>query len=188
MQSHAECIPLARQMCASFDAPPTLCPAFCTSTRWISRGSTLTARSGYCSSLGAKLERPKFLEADGTSHEVTPEECHLRNLTYSMPMYTDVHLTMNEETEILPSVYMGRIPLMLGSKYDPNPNPCPFDPSGYFICKGTEKSIIFQRRTSTTAASRCTAASTATTRTPSAASRRARESPSLPSSGTARLP
>tara|TARA_B100000683_G_scaffold87284_2_gene86132 strand:- start:6066 stop:8888 length:2823 start_codon:yes stop_codon:yes gene_type:complete len=95
--------------------------------------------------VGAKLERPKFLEADGTSHEVTPEECHLRNLTYSIPLYTDVHATIGEDTHILKSVYMGRIPLMLGSKYDPNPNPCSFDPGGYFICKGTEKSIIFQK-------------------------------------------
>ena len=95
--------------------------------------------------VGAKLERPKFLEADGTSHEVTPEECHLRNLTYSILLYTDVHVTMHGETHVLPSVYLGRIPLMLGSKYDPNPNLCPFDPSGYFIVKGSEKSIIFQR-------------------------------------------
>ena len=146
MEKHAKSIPLARQMCASYDAfVDSLSLLLNKHSIHVNRFTPTGENTLKLEFVGAKLEKPKFLEADGTSHEVTPEECHLRNLTYSLLLYTDVHVQTHEDSYVLPSVYMGRIPLMLGSKYDPNPKTCPYDPRGYFIVKGSEKSIIFQR-------------------------------------------
>ena len=146
MEAHAKSIPLSRQMCASYDAyVDSLSSILQKHKVHVTRFTFEGEEKLDVEFVGAKIERPKFLEADGTSHEVTPEECHIRNLTYSLLLYTDVHVTMRGESYVLPSVYMGRIPLMLGSKHDPNEKLCPFDPRGYFIVKGSEKSIIFQR-------------------------------------------
>ena len=95
--------------------------------------------------VGAQLERPKFLEADGTSHEIEHLECLQRNLTYSLPLYTNVHVDLNGKKEVFESVYLGKIPLMVGSVHDPNKRLCPYDPGGYFIVKGSEKTIVFQK-------------------------------------------
>ena len=95
MQSHAKSIPLSRQMRASFDAyADSLSTILHKHKVEITRFNFDGEYRVLLEFVGAKLERPKFLEADGTSHEVTPEECHLRNLTYSMPLYTDVHVTI----------------------------------------------------------------------------------------------
>ena len=146
MESHAKEIPLSRQMCASYDAYIASLPFILNRhkvdiTRYVFDGE----KHFRMDFVGAQLERPKFLEADGTSHEVGHLECLQRNLSYSLPLYTNVHVTLNGKKEIFESVYLGKIPLMVGSKHDPHEPMCPHDPKGYFIVKGSEKSIVFQK-------------------------------------------
>ena len=133
-------------MCASYDAYIAALPIILSRhkvdiTRYVFEGEKrLTLEF-----VGAQLERPKFLEADGTSHEVEHLECLQRNLTYSLPLYTNVHMLLNGKKEVFESVYLGKIPLMIGSTHDPNKRLCPYDPGGYFIVKGSEKTIVFQK-------------------------------------------
>lgn len=146
MESHAKEIPLSRQMCASYDAYITALPLILSRhhvdiTRYAFDGE----KHLHMDFVGAQLERPKFLEADGTSHQVGHLECLQRNLSYSLPLYTNVHVTLNGKKEIFESVYLGKIPLMVGSKHDPHERMCPHDPGGYFIVKGSEKTIVFQK-------------------------------------------
>jgi len=146
MEAHAKEIPLSRQMCASYDAfiaslPFILHRHKVDITRYVFDGEK-RLRMDF---VGAKLERPKFLEADGTSHEVGHLECLQRNLSYSLPLYTNVHVSLNGKCEIFENVYLGKIPLMIGSKHDPGKRMCPHDPGGYFIVKGSEKTIVFQK-------------------------------------------
>ena len=133
-------------MCASYDAyiaslPFILNRHHVNITRYVFDGEK-QLRMDF---VGAQLERPKFLEADGTSHEVGHLECLQRNLSYSLPLYTNVHVTLNGKKEIFENVYLGKIPLMIGSKHDPAKRMCPHDPGGYFIVKGSEKTIVFQK-------------------------------------------
>ena len=146
MQTHAECIPLSRQMCASYDKYLDALPSILHQhkvdiTKYCFDGE----RRLKIEFVGAELQPPKFLEADGTSHAVAPPECLHRNLSYSLSLYTNVHVFMNGKKIMLPSVYMGQIPLMIGSKRDPHEPACPYDPGGYFIVKGSQKTIIFQK-------------------------------------------
>ena len=146
MQTHADAIPLSRQMCASYDKYIEALPSILHShkvdiTRWVHDGE----RNLSIQFVGAQLEDPKFLEADGTSHTIDHIECMQRNLSYSMPLYTNVHVTLNEKKNVFPSIFLGMIPLMIGSKHDKHKRACPFDPGGYFIVKGGEKSIVFQK-------------------------------------------
>ena len=146
MQTHAECIPLSRQMCASYDKYLDALPSILHHhkvdiTKYCFEGE----RRLKIEFVGAELQPPKFLEDDGTSHAVAPPECLHRNLSYSLSLYTNAHVFMNGKKLVLPNVYMGQIPLMIGSRRDPNESACPYDPGGYFIVKGSEKTIVFQK-------------------------------------------
>lgn len=146
MEAHASSVPLSRQMCKSYDLYLSNLLSILNGhkldiTRYTHAGENkLTLEFTH-----AKLERPKYLEADGTSHEVTPEECRTRNLTYSLPLYANVEVNINDKLHAVPSVYLGKIPLMIGSKHDPHGSKCTYDPGGYFIVKGSEKTIVFQK-------------------------------------------
>ncbi len=106
---------------------------------------------------------PQITEADNSVTFFTPQECRLRNLTYASPLSLSVDKTfliMNKETKeiILDSVQseeivIGRIPMLLKSSkcVTKNKSPyqlkeCFFDPGGYFIVNGSEKTIITQHR------------------------------------------
>ena len=99
-------------MCASYDAyiaslPLILSRHHVDITRYAFDGE----KHFHMDFVGAQLERPKFLEADGTSHQVGLLECLQRNLSYSLPLYTNVHVTLNGKKEVFESVYIGKIPL-----------------------------------------------------------------------------
>lgn len=146
METHADSIDLSKQMCASYDnflegLASILHQHKVDITKYCFDGE----RRLRIEFVGAQLEPPKFLEADGTSHGVAPPECLHRNLSYSLSLYTNAHVLMNGKKFLLPSVYMGQIPLMVGSKRDPHEPACPYDPGGYFIVKGSEKTIVFQK-------------------------------------------
>lgn len=114
------------------------------------------------------LSKPTMTEADGTTQPMFPNEARLRNLTYAAPLYIDIKKRLLEvegdeetelETEELSKVFIGRVPIMLRSKFcvlyslsDKDLielGECPYDQGGYFIINGSEKVLIGQERMST---------------------------------------
>ena len=114
-----------------------------------------------------RLQRPQTMEADGTSHAMTPSEARKRGLTYASQMFVDIDVTADtlsgqigaeqkycRETKKLSAVSLGRIPIMVRSPYCLNSDPhlhgvsgeCPNDPGGYFIVSGSERALISHDR------------------------------------------
>lgn len=106
---------------------------------------------------------PQITEADGSKTFLKPHECRLRNITYAVPLSITIDKTFqitNIDTgEFVTNsfqsedVIIGRIPLLtrssLCSVKDMDPyksKECFFDPGGYFIVNGGEKTIITQHR------------------------------------------
>ena len=103
-------------------------------------------------------------ERDGSTTVMTPLKARNRNFTYAAPLYVDVHVTtmaFNEETKTyaeeikkLANVCIGKIPIMVKSKFcvlnDMNcadvTAECKFDHGGYMIVNGNEKVIVSQNR------------------------------------------
>ena len=99
-------------MCASFDKyiealPKILHDHTVDITRWVHDGE----RHLLIEFVGAQLEEPKFLEADGTSHTIDHIDCLQRNISFSMPLYTDVHVTLNDKKNVFSSIFLGMVPL-----------------------------------------------------------------------------
>lgn len=121
------------------------------------------------------LSRPTMTEADGSTHPMFPQEARLRNLTYSSPLYVDMRKRVlyskdsdyadgeqdwqpdvNEPEEPISKVYIGKVPIMLRSKFCMlrglrehefyELNECPYDQGGYFVINGSEKVLIAQER------------------------------------------
>lgn len=122
------------------------------------------------------LSKPTHTEADGTTQPLFPNEARLRDLSYSAPLYMDMRMRSWElikdeyggsqssderllEDEELSKVFIGRVPIMLKSKFCLLNNlsekdqvelgECPFDQGGYFIINGSEKVLIGQERMAT---------------------------------------
>lgn len=118
------------------------------------------------------LSKPTIVETDGTTQPLFPNEARLRNLTYAAPLYIDLMKTITVvdnatgqeiqqvgETEFIPKVFIGKVPIMLRSTYCVlhglteselvTFDECPHDQGGYFIINGSEKVIIAQERMST---------------------------------------
>ncbi len=97
------------------------------------------------------VEKPKIIEADGSSSLVMPYEARLRNLTYSAPIYLEISVKRGEQVDS-ETVEIGKIPVMVGSKlcntYGMSKEELiqnysdPLDPGGYFIIKGNERIMI----------------------------------------------
>ena len=85
-------------------------------------------------------------------HNLTPNECRIRDMTYSAPIFVDVKYTRGNSICVQPKVCIGRMPIMLGSSKCwltgmnheelAKIRECPFDPKGYFIIKGSEKVVL----------------------------------------------
>ena len=64
-------------------------------------------------------------------------------------MYFDILVKREEKSENFKNIYLGKLPIMIGSKYcnlqEPK-NECPHDPGGYFIVTGSEKVVIAQEK------------------------------------------
>ncbi|KAJ4461587.1 putative DNA-directed RNA polymerase III subunit RPC2 [Paratrimastix pyriformis] len=90
--------------------------------------------------------------------EITPQQCRLRDMTYSAPIIVDVEYTRGKQIVIRKGVPIGRMPIMLRSAYCvlSNKSPeqlarlgeCPMDPGGYFVVRGVEKVILIQEQLS----------------------------------------
>jgi DNA-directed RNA polymerase subunit B len=98
-----------------------------------------------------KIEKPKIIEADGSSSLVMPYEARLRDLTYSAPIHVEITVRKGEQVDS-EIVEIGRIPVMVKSvlcntngltKEDMIQNYSdPMDPGGYFIIKGNERVMV----------------------------------------------
>ena len=115
------------------------------------------------------LRKPTIFENNGAVLPMMPHDARLRNLTYASPLFVDVHVrtTFINNTNggdrqvrerLFPNVHMGKIPVMVGSKYcllhdQKHIHPrilgeCAEDFGGYFIIGGGERVIIAQERMS----------------------------------------
>ena len=115
------------------------------------------------------FRKPTIFENNGAILPMMPNDARLRNLTYASPLFVDVRVkttfidnTKNNERvvreRLFPNVHMGKIPVMVGSKYcllheQMNLHPkalgeCSEDAGGYFIISGGERVIISQERMS----------------------------------------
>lgn len=108
-----------------------------------------------------------MVEADCETAIPWPRAARLRNLTYLAPFYVDVTKLVirktedgeDTEQEDLSKVYIGKVPIMLRSRYcAPSENSdkdltelgeCPCDQGGYFIIYDGEKVLIAQEKMST---------------------------------------
>jgi len=113
------------------------------------------------------LYRPQIHENTGATKIMFPSEARLRNFTYASNMTIDLNIKYiirsgdsmeSEQTfyKILPKINIGKLPIMLKSEvcvlqqYGHVPptvtKECEFDPGGYFIINGSEKTCIGQER------------------------------------------
>ena len=89
---------------------------------------------------------------------VTPNECRLRDTSYSAPIMVDVSYWRGVRTIRRKGIVIGRLPVMLRSSKCiltqksedemAESKECPLDPGGYFIVNGTEKVILVQEQIS----------------------------------------
>ena len=115
------------------------------------------------------IRKPTIFENNGAILPMMPNDARLRNLTYASPLFVDVRVrtTFIDNTKqgerivrerLFPNVHLGKIPVMVGSKYcllnDQNHihpqvlGECAEDFGGYFIISGGERVIISQERMS----------------------------------------
>ena len=115
------------------------------------------------------LRKPTIFENNGAILPMMPNDARLRNLTYASPLFVDVRVktTFINNTKqgerivrerLFPNVHLGKIPVMVGSKYcllhdQKHLHPsalgeCAEDFGGYFIITGGERVIISQERMS----------------------------------------
>lgn len=98
------------------------------------------------------ISRVSISELDGTTHIVYPDEVRLRNLSYSSSLFVDITLTQGDKKQVFEKCFMGKVPMMVGTKYcntqiAPQENKeCEWDPGGYFIINGNEKVLISQEK------------------------------------------
>ena len=110
------------------------------------------------------MSKPMICEKDGSTKVMTPLDARNRNFTYAAPLYVDVHVTTmmyNEETKTyvedtkkIVNVCIGKIPIMVKSKfcvlndmnYADTTGECKYDHGGYMIVNGNEKIIVSQNR------------------------------------------
>ena len=105
-------------------------------------------------------EDSKYNENNGVEKDLSPDIAILRNYSYISSMFIDMVVTTeikeNDNYIILPdkvlkNVFIGNIPVMVGSKHCMNvknniAQKCKYDIGGYFIINGNEKVIISQER------------------------------------------
>jgi DNA-directed RNA polymerase II subunit RPB2 len=112
-----------------------------------------------------KFQPPQIYENNGATKIMMPQEARLRNFTYSSTATVDVRIqylirdAQNEEKTIeklIPKVKLCSLPVMLKSsicvltQYSHVSNAltgeCEMDCGGYFIIKGSEKTVLCQER------------------------------------------
>ena len=121
----------------------------------------------YVSFENFKLHPPQIHENNGATKLMFPQEAKLRNFTYASTMTVDLqiqYIIRNTEkmdtpkiiNKTLPKINIGKMPIMLKSsiclltQHHHIPpeltGECPMDCGGYFIIKGSEKTVLGQER------------------------------------------
>ena len=114
-----------------------------------------------------KLYPPQIHENNGATKLMLPQEAKLRNFTYASTMTVDIRLEYvirNTEAmdqprivkKLLPKINIGKMPIMLKSSicvltqnkhiHPAYTGECTMDCGGYFIIKGSEKTVLGQER------------------------------------------
>jgi DNA-directed RNA polymerase beta subunit len=114
-----------------------------------------------------KIYPPLIYENNGATKTMMPMEAKVRNFTYASNMTVDVRIeyivrdteSMDQPRSIhklLPKISIGKMPIMVKSSIcvltqNSHINPvsvgeCAFDHGGYFIIKGSEKTVLQQER------------------------------------------
>ena len=114
-----------------------------------------------------KLYPPQIHENNGATKLMLPQEAKLRNFTYASTMMIDLNIQYvirNTEkmdspkiiNKVIPKINIGKMPIMLKSSIcmltqnrhiSPNlTGECPMDAGGYFVIKGSEKTVLGQER------------------------------------------
>ena len=114
-----------------------------------------------------RLYRPQIHENNGATKIMFPHEARLRNFTYAAAMTVDLNMkiiTRSGENlhleqhyhKVLPRIHIGKMPVMLRSvicvlnQYrhvsSDVTGECRYDPGGYFIINGSEKTVLGQER------------------------------------------
>jgi DNA-directed RNA polymerase subunit B len=98
-----------------------------------------------------RVGEPNIIEADGSVSYLTPIEAKLRNLTYAAPVYVELSVKYENQTESS-EVEIGRIPIMVRSSRCSTKNMTKdeltkiymdkLDQGGYFIINGNERVIV----------------------------------------------
>jgi DNA-directed RNA polymerase II subunit RPB2 len=115
------------------------------------------------------IRKPTIFENNGAIHPMLPNDARLRNLTYASPLNVDVKVTTTfidhnrnsireSNVRIFPNVHLGKVPVMVSSKYcllhdQKHVHPsklgeCAEDVGGYFIIQGGERAMISMERMS----------------------------------------
>ena len=121
----------------------------------------------HISFLNFKLHPPQIHENNGATKVMLPEEAKLRNFTYASTMTIDLDIQYticdNEKMDnpkvihkLLPKINIGKMPIMLKSSicilnqhnhiHPSLIGECAMDCGGYFIIKGSEKTVLGQER------------------------------------------
>ena len=114
-----------------------------------------------------KLYPPQIHENNGATKMMLPQEAKIRNFTYASTMTVDVnikyviHDTVSMDSpriveKVLPKINIGKLPIMLKSSIctlaknshisSQYTGECSMDCGGYFIIKGSEKTVLGQER------------------------------------------
>ena len=112
-----------------------------------------------------KMYPPQIHENNGATKMMLPQEARLRNFTYASTMTIDIRIEYivrnanNEPTVIhkfLPKINIGKMPIMVKSSVcvltqnrhiqSIHTGECHMDCGGYFIIKGSEKTVLGQER------------------------------------------
>jgi len=121
----------------------------------------------FISFVNFKLYPPQIHENNGATKTMLPQEAKIRNFTYASTMTVDINIqyiirttdSMDNPRTIektLPKINIGKLPIMLKSSVcvlTQNPHlshehtgECAMDCGGYFIIKGSEKTVLGQER------------------------------------------
>ena len=102
--------------------------------------------------------RPERNDVEAQRAGFYPQECRLRDMTYSAPIFVNIFYWRSGRKVRRKGVNIGKLPIMLRSnrcwlsdkseKELATMNECPLDPGGYFVVKGTEKVILVQEQLS----------------------------------------
>jgi DNA-directed RNA polymerase II subunit RPB2 len=115
-----------------------------------------------------QISRPQIHENNGSTKVMFPHEARLRNFTYAATTTVDINIQYIvrsgpelEEIQcynnVLKQIHIGKLPIMLKSSAcvltqyahlgHEMTGECRYDPGGYFIINGSEKTVLGQERT-----------------------------------------